>query len=219
MTNDKPLRRLTGKRFGRLVVLEDYYKFEEYDKSKHAWCKCKCDCGNICDVKANRLIQGDTKSCGCYHMEAITKHNMSRSRFYNIYNHIYQRCNNTNNDRYKNYGGRGIKCLWKSFEEFKNDMYDSYVEHVDKYGEFDTSIDRIDVNGNYCKENCKWSTNKEQQANKQGSIFVYDDDGTRYCMSHYCNKYGINVSTVRYYIRKYRLSPQQAVLKVRGNNH
>ena len=66
---DKPLRKLKGQRFGRLVVLDDYYKLEEYDNSHHAWCKCKCDCGNEVDVKANRLIQGATNSCGCLHKE------------------------------------------------------------------------------------------------------------------------------------------------------
>ena len=213
---DKPLRKLKGQRFGRLVVLDDYYKLEEYDNSHHAWCKCKCDCGNEVDVKANRLIQGATNSCGCLHKESITKHNMSHSRFYNIYNHIYQRCNNKNNDRYNNYGGRGIKCLWKSFEDFKNDMYDSYIKHVEKYGKFDTSIDRIDVNENYCKENCKWSTNKEQQANKQNSIIVHDNNGNMYCLKQYCKKFNISYSMVRYYRRKHNMTVEQAIDKVRG---
>ena len=212
---DKPLRRLAGKRFGRLVVLDDYYKLEEYDNSHHAWCKCKCDCGNICDVKANRLIQGTTNSCGCLHI----KHGMSNSRFYAIYNHIKQRCNNQNNTMYKHYGGRGIKCLWESFDNFKNDMYESYLAHAKRYGEKDTSIDRIDVNGNYCKENCRWSTNKEQQANKRVNVFIYDSYGTKYCLNQYCKKYNIPYSTVKYYRKKYYMSTEEAVAKIRSNKH
>jgi len=78
-----------------------------------------------------------------------------------------QRCNNPNATGYKNYGGRGIKVLWKSFQEFKNDMYESYVEHACKYGDYNTTIDRINNDGHYCKENCRWATMKEQRANSR----------------------------------------------------
>lgn len=85
------------------------------------------------------------------------------------YRIVKDRCSNV---LAKNYGGRGIKCLWKSYAEFKNDMYDSYLKHLSIYGKLNTTIDRIDSNGHYCKENCRWATPKQQSLNKRNTIFV-----------------------------------------------
>ncbi len=95
--------------------------------------------------------------------------NIKRDRFKYIYYGIKQRTENKHNPSYPKYGGRGIKCLWKSFDEFKHDMFASYASHVKKFGLKQTSIDRIDNNGNYCKGNCKWSTLIEQANNKRKS--------------------------------------------------
>ncbi len=77
------------------------------------------------------------------------------------------RCNNPNCERYKNYGWRWIKCEWACFEDFYRDMWKSYEAHVKKYWEKQTTIDRIDVNGNYNKKNCRWATWGEQMGNQQ----------------------------------------------------
>jgi hypothetical protein len=96
-------------------------------------------------------------------------HGLSKSKFWNKWVSMRARCNNKNNSNYKNYGGRGILVCshWMEFENFKNDMYISYMKHCVQFGEKETSIDRIDNNGNYELSNCKWSTKSEQMKNRR----------------------------------------------------
>lgn len=104
---------------------------------------------------------------------------MRHTRFWRIFSVMKSRCSNKNVPCYKHYGGRGVKVLWESFEEFRNDMYESYKIHVDKFGEKNTMIDRINNNGNYCKENCKWATYQEQQNNKRSNNFICHNGETK----------------------------------------
>lgn len=105
-------------------------------------------------------------------MKYNLKHGMRRTTFYKRYYLIKARCNRPNNIGYSIYGGRGIKCEWTSFLEFKEDMYESYLAHVQEHGENNTTIDRIDTNGNYCKTNCKWATRQEQSNNRRSNVYV-----------------------------------------------
>lgn len=98
---------------------------------------------------------------------------------YILYRWIRARCERKSNISYKNYWWRWIKCLWRKFDDFKKDMYDSYVEHIKKFWKGQTSIDRIDNDWNYCKENCEWKTKKEQARNKRNIIFTIID-GKKY---------------------------------------
>lgn len=99
-------------------------------------------------------------------------HWMSNTKFYRTRRQIQNRCYNKNLIQYNNYWWRWIKCARKRFEDFYEDMYESFTKHNEQYWWRQTSIDRIDVNWDYCKENCKWSTLREQCNNRTSSRII-----------------------------------------------
>ena len=186
---------IIGKRFGRLVV-------KSVDHKNHfglVYYDCQCDCGNNTIVARSSLIEGNTKSCGCYATERskeINKtHGMAKTSFWRRWTHLRQRCNNPTDAAYHNYGGRGITYdpRWNQFENFRDDMYESYIEACNIYGEENISIDRIDNNGNYCKENCRWVNNKIQ-CNNRRSNFLVNINGNIMTLSEIPNNFSIDVS-------------------------
>lgn len=154
---------LTGQRFGRLVVLERAGS----GSNKRAMWRCQCDCGNTIITSSSHLRGGDTQSCGCLHQETFTnkKHGERHSRLYRVWSAMKTRCYNPNSRDYQYYGGRGIAICaeWLSdFATFQNwAMSHGYRD--------DLSIDRINVNGNYCPDNCRWATATEQRHNRRDS--------------------------------------------------
>lgn len=119
------------------------------------------------------------------------KHGMRRTRFYSIFFGVFDRCNNPASLSYPKYGGRGIKCIWKSFIEFRDDMHKSYLNHVKKFGESETTINRIDNNENYSAKNCAWSTYKEQARNTRTNHLITFNGKTQ-CIADWAEELGIS---------------------------
>jgi len=165
------MRDITGDKFGFLTAI----KFSHKEKSGKNFWEYRCDCGNTVTRRMNDVPTRKNQSCGCKRSELnpMRSHGMFGTRFYGIWSGMITRCTNVKMPFYKNYSGRGINCVvWNKFEQFRDDMYDSYLKHVDEFGEKQTTIDRIDNSGNYFKENCKWSTYKEQGSNTRSTKFT-----------------------------------------------
>lgn len=169
---------LSGKRFGRLVVLEYAGKKKSGSQNKTLW-KCICDCGNEKITDGGALHSGHTTSCGCLHKEIFgalnRKHNLAhKCNLYSVWKSMNGRCKNPKDKSYKNYGGRGIEVC----EEWQNDFkafYDwaysvGYNENKTDKGINILTLDRINNDGNYCPENCRWVSNLEQANNKRNTM-------------------------------------------------
>ncbi len=171
LVSEPHLPSLVGQTFGRLTVLR---KDAVLERGAATWV-CQCTCGKIAIVRQLNLRNGNTRSCGCYQAEtrriANRKHGKSTTREYRTWDGIKKRCRDPKQHNYKYYGGRGIKVCdrWlHSFENFLEDMgpkptpYRSY------------SIDRINPNGDYAPDNCRWATAAEQERNKRRLLTELD---------------------------------------------
>lgn len=182
-------RNLTGQIFGKLKVLNYFHK-----NGRIYW-RCKCDCGNITNVRGDRLLDGNTKSCGCLQKEVVRKlntiHNDSHTRLYDIWTDMKQRCYNQHNKRYKDYGARGIAVC----DEWKND-YSTFKEWALSNSYNDTlTIDRINNNSNYEPNNCRFVDAKTQVRNRRNTKYMTYKGITK-PFAEWCEEYNLNYSTV-----------------------
>ena len=197
---------LTGKKFGKLAVLEAARKNKN---GGFAW-KCKCECGNEAIVSAGNLLNGHSKSCGCLRAEWCkenrTKHGLENTRLYSIWLDMIYRCHNPENPNYKRYGERGILVC----DEWKNDVRAFYNWAMQNGYSDDLTIDRIDNNGNYCPENCRWTTKKEQANNRRSNVFITRNGETK-TMKQWSFETGIPYQVVWQRIQKLGWDTERAL--------
>lgn len=191
---------MTGKTFGRLTVIEldkDRIEQRKVDgKKKITYWFCKCECGNIKSIESYSLTTCKSTSCGCYgreqRLKSQTKHNLSHTRIKRIYYNMRSRCYNSNTPKYNNHGGRGIKVCdeWLSenglvkFNDWA--MNNGYDENL--------TLDRINNDGNYEPNNCRWVDYNTQNYNRRvNRIFTIGcETGSA---REFCDKYNIKWNT------------------------
>ena len=184
---------LTGKKFGKLEVIGVHDT-----GSRKTYYVCQCDCGNVKVVRADALISGATKSCGCIKKEqdkanlaANHSHKMSGTRIYETWQDMKRRCYNKQNARYDRYGGRGITVC----DEWLNNFQSFYDWAISNGYSDDLTIDRIDNDGNYEPSNCRWSTVKEQCNNRSSNINITIGNATKSLMS-WCEIFNVDYKKV-----------------------
>lgn len=212
---------LIGKKFNRWTIMA----FDHIGCSRSAFYLCRCDCGTIRTVNLAQLKNGHSKSCGCLRRDSATVHGGTggykghKPRLYKIWSGIKDRCKCSTNKDYKNYGGRGILVCdsWLSFDAFRNwALQNGYRDNL--------TIDRIDVNGNYCPENCRWATLKEQSRNRRTSQMITFGGKTQ-CATAWCEELHMNRNLVSqrlkagWSIERALLTPTQIKQKNKGENN
>lgn len=196
---------LTGKKFGRLTVLELLPK-----RKKHREWLVVCDCGKKLSVMGSNISYGTSKSCGCLFKELLTKRNLKHgharknkiSKTYNSWYGMFGRCYSKKNNMYRSYGARGIRVCkrWNKFENFLKDM---------GVRPENTSIGRINNDGNYTPKNCRWENTKQQARNKSTTFFVKYKNKTK-SLSDWCDELNLSYSMVSYRLKKLKMSSSDA---------
>lgn len=187
---------LYGNHFGRLTVIDVAYK-----KNNKTYFNCLCSCGKLTVVCKYDLIENHTRSCGCIVKEKLKenrlKHGAYQTRLYRVWQSMKNRCLAKNSKRYKDYGGRGITIC----EEWVND-FENFKKWALENGYSDElTIDRIDNDGNYCPENCRWATKFEQSHNRRSNHYLTYNGKTQ-CILDWERELGISNKLICFRLKK-----------------
>lgn len=201
---------LTGEKFGRLTVLG----LSEKKSGRKSYWVCECQCGNKKLVRSDSLKRGQVQSCGCLKKEQ-NKINLDRTthgdtptgehkRLWEIWQGMKQRTSNPNNKSYARYGGRGISVCKKWRESYTN-----FRDWAFNNGYSDNlTIERIDVNGDYCPENCRWATAKEQCNNRRTNVLI-EWNGKTQNIEQWSNETGIPYKVLHDRYKRYGIKPPE----------
>jgi len=189
---------LVGQRYGRLVVIERAEDQVFPSGNRKAKWLCRCDCGETVTVLGCHLRSGNTNSCGCLQREMSAQRNTTHghrkgsrvSPEYKAWADMLTRCYNPNQQHSRYYGGRGITVCQEWRESFENFLADMGPHPGKGY-----SLERDDVNGPYCQQNCRWATQPEQSRNKRNNIWV-TYNGQRMVMTDAAKAAGLKKGTL-----------------------
>ena len=196
---------LTGQRFGKLKVVE--YTGRTTTVGKNAIWLCKCDCGKLIEVRGTNLTnkKRPQKSCGCATAEIVslsnTTHGGSKERLYKVWMCMRRRCYEKSNKDYQNYGGRGVGVCdeWQNYDAFREWAIANGYDPNAKYHQ--CTIDRIDVDGDYSPDNCRWADMKTQSNNKRKSKLI-EHNGKSQTLRTWSEELGFNYMLVKDRLRR-----------------
>ena len=188
-------RDISGNKFGRLTAIKPSGR----TKAGAVIWECLCDCGTKKEVVSGSLINGDTKSCGCYGKEhpSHLKHGGKGKRLYEIWKGMNERCNTATSCSYAHYGGRGIRVCeeWGDYPTFRDwSIANGYTDKL--------TIDRINNDGNYEPLNCRWSTMKQQARNTSRTVYA-TIFGVKKPFIEWCEILGIDYKTAWQRVRRH----------------
>ena len=199
---------ITGQKFGRLTAIK-YVDYTDNNGSKWLF---RCECGNDIITNSSAVRKGRTKSCGCLNQElrkSRAKHGQIGKPMYTAWVHMRQRCNNPKCKEYRNYGARGIKVCeeWSEFINFYNwSMENGYEEGL--------TIDRINNEGDYTPDNCRWVTMLVQENNKRNNHYIIYD-GERMTLSQCAKKANVSRNSLYYWTCVKSMTAEEAIENIK----
>ncbi len=187
------LKNIAGRRYGKLTVVRPIGQ----EKSGAVIWECMCDCGMLHNASISQLNNGHVQSCGCLQIECATKHGGNGTRLYRVWGSMKGRCNRPKDKRYKEYGGRGIRVCaeWEhDFAAFREwALANGYKEDAPKGT---CTIDRINVDGDYSPDNCRF-VSKDIQANNKRNNRLLTINGEMLTLAQWSKKTGLGATTIR----------------------
>lgn len=212
------IQNLLGKRYGRLVVIKRAKN--RGAKNNQTYWLCQCDCGKQKEIASYSLKHGISKSCGCLQKERASQVNSKhgytvdrgKERLYCVWCTMRERCYSPKNKSYPDYGGRGIKVCdeWKEYTNFRDwALANGYDEKAPRGV---CSLDRINTDGNYEPNNCRWANQKTQQRNKRNTLYV-EWKGKKRPLAEWAEILNVKYHTLWVDINKKGLSFEDAIKK------